>query len=64
MLNDIFGNWRTTLFGVITGAATYLLMSGVTFPSTKADWGAFAVGLLQAVWGAVQKDSKTGSQPA
>ena len=62
-MSALFGNWRTTLFGVITGAATYLLMSGVKFPTSKADWGAFVVGLLQAVWGSLQKDSATGSQP-
>jgi len=62
MMNGLFGNWKTTLFGAITGAATYLLMSGATLPSTKNDWGAFVLGLLQAVWGAVQKDSSTGSK--
>ena len=62
-MNALFGNWRTTLFGALTGAMTYLLLSGVTFPTTKPEWGAFALGLLQAVWGAVQKDSVTGSQP-
>lgn len=62
MLNGIIGNWKTTLFGAITGAATYLLMSGAKFPTTKGDYGAFVLGLLQAVWGAVQKDSSTGSQ--
>jgi len=62
MLNGLFGNWKTSAFGAITGAATYLLLSGVVFPTTKAEWGAFTVGLLQAIWGAVQKDASTGSQ--
>lgn len=63
MFNGVFGNWKTTLLGAISGAATYLLIGpGATFPSTKADWGAFLAGLVQAIWGAVQKDSTTGSK--
>lgn len=62
MANGLFGNWRTTLLGAITGAATYLLISGVKFPTSKGDWGAFMLGLMQAVWGALQKDSATGSK--
>lgn len=63
MLNGLFGNWRTTLLGAISGAATYLLVGpGASFPTTKQDWGAFIAGLIQAIWGAVQKDSTTGSQ--
>jgi len=61
-MNALFGNWRTTVLGIVTGAATYVLLSGVKFPSTKAEWGAFVVGLLQAVWGAIQKDSAVGSK--
>jgi len=61
-MNALFGNWRTTLFGAMTGAMTYLLLSGVKLPSNKTDWGAFVLGLLQAVWGALQKDSATGSK--
>lgn len=64
MFNGIFGNWKTSLFGAITGAATYLLISGVTLPTKKEDWGAFVLGLLQAIWGAMQKDSSTGSKAA
>jgi len=64
VFNGLLGNWKTTLFGVISGAGTYLLLSGVKFPETKADWGAFLVGLAQAVWGAVAKDSTTGSKAA
>jgi len=62
MMNGLFGNWKTTLFGAITGAATYLLMSGVKFPSNKEDFRAFAIGLLYAAWGAVQKDASVGSK--
>lgn len=62
MSNGIFGNWKTTLFGAISGALTYLLLSGVKFPETKADWGAFLAGLVQAIWGAVQKDATVGSK--
>lgn len=63
MINGLFGNWRTTLLGAISGAATYLLVGpGATFPSTKGDWGAFVAGLIQAIWGAIQKDSSTGSK--
>jgi hypothetical protein len=65
MANGLFGNWRTSLLGAISGAATYLLIGpGATFPQTKADWGVFLVGLLQAIWGAVQKDTTTGSKAA
>ena len=62
--NSLFGNWRTTLFGIITGLATYLLLAGVTWPTSKAEWGTFTLGLIQAIWGALQKDSTTGSQPS
>jgi len=63
MFNSLFGNWKTTLLGAISGAATYILAGpGVAFPTTKADWGAFLAGLLQAIWGAVQKDSSVGSK--
>jgi len=65
MFNGLFGNWRTSLLGAISGAATYLLAGpGATFPATKGDWGAFLAGLIQAIWGAVQKDSGTGSKAA
>lgn len=63
MFNGLFGNWRTSLLGAISGVATYLLAGpGVAFPTTKAEWGAFLAGLIQAIWGAVQKDSETGSK--
>lgn len=63
MFNGVFGNWRTTLLGAISGAATYLLVGpGMMFPTTKGDWGVFIAGLIQAIWGAAQKDSTTGSQ--
>jgi len=62
MLNGILGNWRTTLLGIISGAATYLLVSGPKFPTTKAEWGAFLAGLAQAAWGAAMKDSAVGVQ--
>jgi hypothetical protein len=61
-LNNLFGNWRTTLFGIVTGASTYILLSGVTVPRNRQEWGAFVLGLLQAVWGAVQKDGSVGSK--
>ena len=62
-MNALFGNWRTSLLGAISGAATYLLVGpGASFPSTKQDWMAFIAGLVQAVWGALQKDSATGSK--
>lgn len=63
MLNGLFGNWRTSLLGAISGAATYLLVGpGIAFPTTKAEWGAFLAGLIQAIWGAMQKDAQTGSK--
>ena len=62
MFNSLFGNWKTTLAGAISGASTYLLLSGVKFPETKADWGAFLAGLVQAIWGAIQKDATVGSK--
>jgi len=62
MLNGLFGNWRTTVLGIATGILTYLLAAGTHFPANKTEWGAFAAGLLQAAWGAVQKDSATGSK--
>lgn len=62
-MNSLFGNWRTSLLGAISGAATYLLVGpGATLPATKADWMAFLAGLIQAIWGAVQKDASTGSK--
>ena len=64
MFNSLFGNWKTTLAGAISGASTYLLLSGAVFPTTKADWGAFLAGLEQAIWGAMQKDASTGSKAA
>lgn len=63
MLAGLFGNWRTTLCSVIVAVAQYILTSGVTLPTSKKDWGSFLVGVTTIAWGAVQKDSKTGSQP-
>ena len=63
MFGGIFGNWRTTLCAAIVAVAQYLLTSGVTFPTSKKDWGSFLVGVGMIAWGAVSKDSKTGSQP-
>ena len=63
MFAGLFGNWRTTALSVIVAVAQYLLTSGVTFPTSKKDWGSFLVGVATIAWGAVQKDSKTGSQP-
>ena len=62
MFNAMFGSWKTTLAGAISGASTYLLLSGAKFPETKAEWGAFLAGLAQAIWGAVQKDASIGSK--
>lgn len=65
MLNGLFGNWKTSLLGAISGAATYLLVGpGASLPATKQDWGAFLAGLIQAIWGAIQKDASTGSKAA
>ena len=63
MLNGLLGNWRTTLLGCISGVATYILAGdGTVIPTTKQGWMAWLTGLAQVVWGAVMKDSATGSK--
>lgn len=63
MLNGLIGNWRTTLFGALSGLMTYVLLGdGTVFPTTRQGWFAWLGGLAQAIWGAVQKDSSTGSK--
>lgn len=63
MLNNIVGNWRTTLLGLISGIATFMLAGpGVNLPSNKQEWFGFLGGLVQIVWGIVSKDASTGSK--
>lgn len=63
MWNGLVGNWRTTLSGLISGIATYVLAGdGSVIPTTKQGWLAWFAGLAQIAWGAVMKDASTGSK--
>lgn len=63
MLNNIVGNWRTTLLGFISGISTFMLAGpGVNLPSNKQEWFAFLAGVGQIVWGIISKDASTGSK--
>lgn len=63
MLNMLVGNWRTTLLGVISGIATFMLAGpGVNLPTNKQEWFGFLAGITQIVWGVIGKDAATGSK--
>lgn len=53
----VFGNWQTTLIGVLIAAGTYLQGVGTQLPSTGGDWATLIIGLLIAVGGALVKNS-------
>ena len=60
--NSIFGNWRTTLTSLAIAFMYFLQQEGVTFPSDWKSFKTFAVSAAIAMFGAVAKDSNTGSK--
>ena len=54
IVNALFGNWKTTLLGAAAALATYFQGQGGT-------WAIVGAALL-FLFGAVSKDSTTGSQ--
>ena len=54
IVNALFGNWKTTLVGVLTAVATYLGQQG------NPGWQMASYALL-ALLGMLAKDSTTGS---
>jgi len=49
--------------GILAGVGLYASQVGVKAPSSGEEWIAFVLGLVMAIWGATQKDGKTGSAP-
>ena len=49
----MFTNWKTTLFGFLAGAVTFV---GSYLESGQFSWKALLAGAVMAGWGAVQKD--------
>jgi len=63
MFNSVFGYWKTSLFGALSGILTFLLLGeGVQIPTTKQGWLALLLAAAQAAWGGMQKDGSTGSK--
>jgi len=62
MLRVMFGNWITSVLGIVAGAYTYVAQQGLTLPMTKEQLKAFIGSLLIAAIGIGAKDATTGSK--
>ncbi len=62
MIKAIKNSW-TTIMGILAGVGIYASQVGAKYPATNEEWIAFVLGLVMAIWGATQKDGKTGSAP-
>lgn len=64
VLNSTFGNWRTTLFGVLNALMTFFLLGpGANgMPQNRQEWFGLIGAIGQIVWGSVMKDGATGSK--
>src|SRR6267142_7056446 len=49
----MIGNWRTTLFGLLTAVVIYEAGIGNKMPATKQEWWTFALGVLALALGVV-----------
>ena len=62
-MKKAIGNWRSSLYGSLSGALLWWAGVGFKIPETKQEW-AFTLGSLAMVmWGLSGKDGATGSPP-
>ena len=61
-MNSIFGNWQTTLIGVIAAMANYFVNLGTALPTTGKEWGIAMFSAFLAGIGILAKDASTGSK--
>jgi hypothetical protein len=60
--NAVFGNWDTTLAGLVGGVIMYLNQAGLNLPTDKEGAKGLAIGAAMLWLGAQAKSANVGSQ--
>ena len=60
--NALFGNWQTTVAGIILAIVNQITQNGTTFPSTRQEWGTTLTSIGMVAMGVVAKSANVGSK--